>query len=71
MGLEKPKQPAFDPYSAFLNIPYDTQFENLYLAFIAGITAFGLIPKARIFGLIKSCGCSLSLVFKARSCKYS
>jgi hypothetical protein len=53
--------------SAFLNIPYDSAFQSLYLAYIAGITAFGLTPRAtleipggarrldRIFDLIKSC----------------
>ena len=52
---------------AFLNIPYDVDFQSLYLAYIAGITAFGLRPRAtleipggarrldRIFDLIKSC----------------
>lgn len=32
--------------SAFLNIPYDDTFQSLYLAYIAGITAFGLAPRA-------------------------
>ncbi len=53
--------------SAFLNIPYDDAFQSLYLAYIAGITAFGLVPRAtleipggarrldRIFDLISSC----------------
>src|SRR5208337_563400 len=52
---------------AFLNIPYDKQFEPLYLAFIAGLSGFGLIPQAvlqipeskrrldRIFSLIGEC----------------
>ena len=52
---------------AFLNIPYDEQFEPLYLAFIAGLSGFGLIPQAvlqipeserrldRIFSLIRQC----------------
>jgi hypothetical protein len=52
---------------AFLNIPYDNTFQSLYLAYIAGITAFGLAPQAtleipggarrldRIFDLINSC----------------
>ncbi len=52
---------------AFLNIPYDRAFGDLYLAYIAGITAFSLVPKTtleipggerrldRIFGLIRSC----------------
>jgi len=67
-------QEAIDPSStirdlpgAFLNIPYDLTFQNLYLAYIAGITAFGLTPRAtleipggarrldRIFDLIKGC----------------
>lgn len=54
----------------FLNIPYDAQFEPLYLAFIAGLCGFGLIPHAvleiptserrldRIFSLIRGCGIS-------------
>jgi hypothetical protein len=35
-----------DPILAFLNIPFDQQFESLYLAFIAGLSGFGLIPQA-------------------------
>ncbi len=53
--------------SVFLNIPYDRKFERLYLAYIAGISAFGLVPRAtleipggarrldRIFSLIREC----------------
>ena len=53
--------------SAFLNIPYDNQYANLYFAFIAGLCAFGLDPRAtlevatgerrldRIFDLMTSC----------------
>jgi hypothetical protein len=51
----------------FLNIPYDSQFENLFLAYIAAISAFGLVPRAtleipfsrrrldRILDLIEDC----------------
>ena len=72
--LDVADQEAADPSStarglpsAFLNIPYDDAFQNLYLAYIAGITAFGLVPRAtleipggarrldRIFHLIRSC----------------
>ncbi len=35
-----------DPQFAFLNIPFDKPFEPLYLAFIAGLSGFGLIPQA-------------------------
>ncbi|HEV2350614.1 MAG TPA: hypothetical protein VG028_12290 [Terriglobia bacterium] len=56
-----------DPFSVFLNIPYDVRFGKLYLAYIAGLSAFGLVPRAtveipggdrrlnRIFDLIKTC----------------
>jgi len=56
--------------TAFLNIPYDRKFETLYLAFIAGLSGFGLIPHAtleipggerrldRIFKLINDCSYS-------------
>lgn len=57
----------FAPDTAFLNVPYDVRYEALYLAFIAGLCGFGLIPHAtieipgserrldRIFRLIRSC----------------
>jgi hypothetical protein len=53
--------------TAFLNVPYDRRYERLYLAFIAGLCGFRLIPRAtieipgserqldRIIGLIRSC----------------
>jgi hypothetical protein len=65
-----PSSTARGRLSAFLNIPYDDAFQNLYLAYIAGITAFGLVPRAtleipggarrldRIFELIRGCGYS-------------
>ena len=34
--------------SVFLNIPYDSGFENLFLAYIAGISAFGFTPRATL-----------------------
>ena len=60
-----------DRYYVFLNIPYDRAFENLYLAYIAGLSAFGLIPRAtleiptsqrrleRILKLIRGCAYSI------------
>lgn len=53
--------------SAFLNIPYDSDYEERFVAYIAGVAAFGLDPRAtleltsgerrldRIFGLISEC----------------
>jgi hypothetical protein len=56
--------------SVFLNVPYDPKFKDLYLAYIVGVTALGLVPKAtlaitgdgridRIFSLITSCKYSI------------
>ncbi len=57
--------------STFLNIPYDPSFTKLYLAYIAGVSSFGLLPRAtleipggeprldRILSLIRSCAYSL------------
>jgi hypothetical protein len=57
----------FSPKTAFINVPYDKEYQDLYLAIIAGLTAFGLDPRAtleipggarrldRIFELITSC----------------
>ena len=58
------------PTSAFLNVPYDKRFETLFLAYLAGLCGFGLVPRAtleipggsrrldRIFQLISECGYS-------------
>jgi hypothetical protein len=40
--------PQVDRDSVFLNIPYDAAFENLFLAYIAGISAFGFTPRATL-----------------------
>jgi hypothetical protein len=57
--------------SVFLNLPYDASFRNVFLAYIAGTSAFGLIPRAtlelpggarrldRIMSLIQSCRYSI------------
>lgn len=44
---KKPKRSA-KAESVFLNIPYDDAFENLLLAYIAGISAFGFVPRATL-----------------------
>jgi hypothetical protein len=54
----------------FLNIPYDSQFETLYLAYITALSAMGFLPRAtlgiggnrrldRIASLIESCSYSM------------
>lgn len=64
-----PKQRSRD--RVFLNLPYDPQFENLFLSYICAIHAFGMDPRVtleipggkrrldRIFGLIRSCEYSM------------
>jgi hypothetical protein len=70
MPERKPRRSA-ERHSVFLNIPYDSAFENLYLAYIAGLSAFGLVPRAtleiptsqrrldRILNLIQQCAFSI------------
>ncbi len=55
------------PDKVFLNIPYDSKFQDLCLAYICGISALGFVPRAtleipggarrldRIFKLIQAC----------------
>ena len=56
--------------AVFLNIPYDSHFHNLGLAYICAIASFGLVPRAtleipgirrldRIVELIASCAFSI------------
>ena len=44
-GRARPSRHARD---AFLNVPYDKKYEKLFLAFIAGLCRFGLVPRATI-----------------------
>jgi len=36
------------PADVFLHIPYDQDFQDLHLAYIAGVSAFGLAPRATL-----------------------
>jgi hypothetical protein len=47
MHAKKRRKSAERNY-VFLNVPYDSAFENLYLAYIAGLSAFGLTPRATL-----------------------
>jgi hypothetical protein len=55
---------------AFLNVPYDRRYERLYLAFIAGLSAFGLAPRATI-ELAGSQRRLDRIIQLLRSCRYS
>lgn len=41
--MSKPEPPV-----AFINVPYSKRYERVYLAFIAGVTAYGLVPAAAV-----------------------
>ena len=43
--MAKNRKPAAE---VFLNVPYDEKFEKLFVAYIAGISAFGLVPRATL-----------------------
>jgi hypothetical protein len=63
--------PAFNPNGVFLNIPYDDEFRQLYIAYIVGLYQLGLEPYiaaaipgneprlSKIRGLIRSCRYSI------------
>lgn len=63
--------PSVDPNSVFLNIPYDQEFEKLYIAYIVGLYQLGLEPHLaseipggdrrldRVLALIQSCRYSI------------
>lgn len=56
--------------TAFINVPYDKKYEELYLAFIAGLSGFGLIPHTTA----EICGSEtrLNRIFRMiRGCRYS
>lgn len=67
--------------SVFLNIPYDSPFENLYLAYIAAVSSFGLVPRAaieipggqrrldRILKLLRSCRYSIHDLSRVQLCR--
>jgi hypothetical protein len=44
----RPRAGAETRDKAFLNVPYDRRYQRLYLAFIAGLSAFGLAPRVTI-----------------------
>lgn len=37
-----------DPPIAFINLPYARTYEKVYLAFIAGVSGYGLVPTAAV-----------------------
>ena len=54
----------------FLNIPYDPKFERLFLAYIAGISAYGMFPHATL-EIADSSRRLEKILNLERSCQYS
>src|SRR5271163_3937673 len=42
------KKPNIDPRAVFLNVPYDKEFIELFLAYISGIVVLGMVPRAAL-----------------------
>lgn len=65
--MAKPKESRD---KVFLNIPYDKKFDRLFLAYIAGISAYGMVPHATLE--ITDSSRRLEKILKlARGCEYS
>jgi len=58
------------PAEVFLNVPYDQKFERLFLGFIAGISAFGLVPRATL-EITSSTRRLDRILILMRDCQYS
>lgn len=48
MAATRPVAVEPQPKAVFLNFPYDRQFVPLYLAYISGVCAFGLVPHVAL-----------------------
>jgi hypothetical protein len=65
--VAKQKKPRVE---VFLNIPYDKKFERLFVAYIAGVSAFGLSPRATL-EIPDSSRRLTKILTLIRTCKYS
>ena len=62
--------PRTPPAEVFLNVPYDFKFRRLFLAYISGISAFGLVPRATL-ELASSARRLERIVELIQDCRYS
>ncbi len=63
-------KPSGSRGKVFLNIPYDEKFERLFLAYIAGISALGLVPRTTL-EIPESTRRLEKIIKLSRSCEYS
>jgi hypothetical protein len=61
---------SVQPNAVFLNIPYDTKFRELYLAYIAGLVHLGLVPRVTL-GLPGGKRRLDKILAEIRGCRYS
>jgi hypothetical protein len=73
--MPRAPKPRVEYDACFLNNMYDSKFESVYLAYVVGLTADGLVPRAtlgvppderrleRILKLIRSFADILSMTF--------
>ncbi|HEU5458261.1 MAG TPA: hypothetical protein VFU68_06555 [Terracidiphilus sp.] len=62
--------PLPDPNAVFLNVPYDNEFQNLFLAYIVGLYQLGLVPHIALE--LPGGGRRLDRIFEQiQSCRYS
>lgn len=54
----------------FLNVPYDTPFDKLFLAYIAGLSAYRMVPRATL-EITDSSRRLKKILALERRCKYS
>lgn len=59
-----------DAGSVFLNLPYDTKFQSLFLAYIAGVVSFGLQPRLAL-EIPGGVGRISRIIELVRGCQYS
>ncbi len=66
------KRSALRPNSVFLNLPFDQQYEAIFVAYVVGLVTLGMEPRCilevdedgdgrmgRLYKLIEECGCSI------------
>lgn len=47
-GQTRTERRAIEAPAAFINLPYAKRYEKVYLAFIAGVAGYGLVPTAAV-----------------------
>lgn len=79
------KRSTFQPNSVFLNLPFDLEFEPIFVSYVVGLVTLGLMPRcvleldedgegrmARLYRLLKDCGSSIhDLSYRGQEFRYN